>query len=115
MKAKFTDSRHGVDVLYEAVTVPVWNTQGNSIASALYSTDNSTVQGESLQDFVVNLINVHFCGLNLDVPMECPVKKLYTSSDLKLLLDWYAMGCNEQREAINILKNRVLALETRQS
>ena len=120
MKAKFTDHRRGVNVLYEAVTLPVWNTQGNPIASAPYVVNNGTIQRTSLhaednkiQDFVVNLINVHFCGMNLDVPQECPVKKLYTSSDLKLLLDWYSAQYTENGNLINALKSRVLALETR--
>ena len=120
MKAKFTDHRRGVNVLYEAVTLPVWNTQGNPIASAPYIVNNGTIQRTSLhaednkiQDFVVNLINVHFCGMNLDVPQECPVKKLYTSSDLKLLLDWYSAQYTENDNLINELKSRVLALETR--
>ena len=120
MKAKFTDHRRGVEVLYEAVTLPVWNTQGNPIASAPYVVNNGTIQRTSLhaednkiQDFVVNLINVHFCGLNLDVPQECPIKKLYTSSDLKLLLDWYSAQYTENGNLINALKSRVLALETR--
>ena len=120
MKATFTDHRRGVNVLYEAVTLPVWNTQGNPIASVPYVVNNGTIQRTSLhaednkiQDFVVNLINVHFCGMNLDVPQECPVKKLYTSSDLKLLFDWYSAQYTENGNLINALKSRVLALETR--
>jgi hypothetical protein len=119
MKATFTDHLpSGKTVEYTSVPLPVWNTQGNPIASAQYVVDGTRITRTGLhsdegklQDFIVNLMNVHFCGMVLDVPSECPIKKLYTSSDLKFLLDWYAAQLAKNSDEINALFIRVQELE----
>ena len=119
MKATFTDHLpSGKTVEYTSVPLPVWNTQGNPIASNQYVVDGTEIKRTGLhsdegklQDFIVNLMNVHFGGMVLDVPSECPIKKLYTSSDLKFLLDWYAMQLTKNNDEINALFIRVQELE----
>lgn len=119
MKATFTDHLpSGKTVEYTSVPLPVWNTQGNPIASNQYVVDGTEIKRTGLhsdegklQDFIVNLMNVHFGGMVLDVPSECPIKKLYTSSDLKFLLDWYAMQLTKNSDEINALFIRVQELE----
>lgn len=119
MKATFTDHLpSGKTVEYTSVPLPVWNTQGNAIASAQYVVDGTEIKRTGLhsdegklQDFIVNLMNVHFGGMVLDVPSECPIKKLYTSSDLKFLLDWYASQLTKNSDEINALFIRVQELE----
>lgn len=119
MKATFTDHLpSGKTVEYTSVPLPVWNTQGNAIASAQYVVDGTEIKRTGLhsdegklQDFIVNLMNVHFGGMVLDVPSECPIKKLYTSSDLKFLLDWYAAQLTKNSDEINALFIRVQELE----
>lgn len=119
MKATFTDHLpSGKTVEYTSVPLPVWNTQGNAIASNQYVVDGTEIKRTGLhsdegklQDFIVNLMNVHFGGMVLDVPSECPIKKLYTSSDLKFLLDWYAAQLTKNSDEINALFIRVQELE----
>lgn len=119
MKATFTDHLpSGKTVEYTSVPLPVWNTQGNAIASNQYVVDGTEIKRTGLhsdegklQDFIVNLMNVHFGGMVLDVPSECPIKKLYTSSDLKFLLDWYASQLTKNSDEINALFIRVQELE----
>nr|DAN98539.1 MAG TPA: hypothetical protein [Caudoviricetes sp.] len=119
MKATFTDHLpSGKTVEYTSVPLPVWNTQGNAIASNKYVVDGTEIKRTGLhsdegklQDFIVNLMNVHFGGMVLDVPSECPIKKLYTSSDLKFLLDWYAGQLTKNSDEINALFIRVQELE----
>nr|DAR80993.1 MAG TPA: hypothetical protein [Caudoviricetes sp.] len=119
MKATFTDHLpSGKTVEYTSVPLPVWNTQGNPIASNQYVVDGTEIKRTGLhsdegklQDFIVNLMNVHFGGMVLDVPSECPIKKLYTSSDLKFLLDWYAAQLTKNSDEINALFIRVQELE----
>ena len=119
MKATFTDHLpSGKTVEYTSVPLPVWNTQGNAIASNQYVVDGTEIKRTGLhsdegklQDFIVNLMNVHFGGMVLDVPSECPIKKLYTSSDLKFLLDWYAGQLTKNSDEINALFIRVQELE----
>ena len=119
MKATFTDHLpSGKTVEYTSVPLPVWNTQGNPIASNQYVVDGTEIKRTGLhsdegklQDFIVNLMNVHFGGMVLDVPSECPIKKLYTSSDLKFLLDWYASQLTKNSDEINALFIRVQELE----
>lgn len=119
MKATFTDHLpSGKTVEYTSVPLPVWNTQGNPIASNQYVVDGTEIKRTGLhsdegklQDFIVNLMNVHFGGMVLDVPSECPIKKLYTSSDLKFLLDWYAGQLTKNSDEINALFIRVQELE----
>lgn len=119
MKATFTDHLpSGKTVEYTSVPLPVWNTQGNAIASNQYVVDGTEIKRTGLhsdegklQDFIVNLMNVHFGGMVLDVPSECHIKKLYTSSDLKFLLDWYASQLTKNSDEINALFIRVQELE----